>query len=425
VAVNSGRYNGLATADMKRAITGDLARAGIGRAAVNYKLRDWIFSRQRYWGEPIPVVHCPKCGVVPLEESDLPLELPEVKSYVPTGTGESPLAAIESWVSTTCPACGGKAKRETNTMPQWAGSCWYYLRYLDPKNGAVFAAKDKIDYWMPVRLYVGGAEHAVLHLLYSRFWHKVLFDLGYVNTKEPFVRLINQGMILGENGVKMSKSLGNVLNPEDFVRDYGADSLRLYEMFMGPLEVVKPWNTNGLIGVHRFLERVWRLSEKPLGSGDPPATLIKVLHKTIKKVTNDTATLNLNTAIAQMMIFVNELTAEEKLWRPLWEPFILLLSAYAPHLAEELWEKLGNEPTVSGRKWPAWDEALCVDEEVTVVIQVDGKLREKFSAAKDTPEEALKETALAKPTMGKFLDGKEIARIIVVPNKLVNIVTKR
>jgi leucyl-tRNA synthetase len=424
VAVNSGAFNGLPTRDAMREVVAMLAGKGIGESTVNFKLRDWIFSRQRYWGEPIPLVHCPKCGIVPLEEKDLPLRLPDVKSYTPTGTGESPLAAIESWVNTTCPKCGGPAKRETNTMPQWAGSSWYFLRYLDPKNGQALASKDKVDYWMPVNLYVGGAEHAVLHLLYARFWHKVLFDMGLVNTNEPFQRLINQGMILGENGVKMSKSLGNVINPDDIVREYGADSMRVYEMFMGPLEVSKPWNTKGLVGMNRFLERVWRLAEKPLDGGTPPDSLVKLLHKTIRKVTNDTATLNFNTAISQMMIFINEITGEERLYRSLWEPFVLMLSPFAPHLGEELWEKLGHGSSIAYQPWPKWDEALCVDEEVTVVVQVNGKLREKLQVAKDMGEEELKALALSKPKVQEFIGGKDIAKVIVVPGKLVSVVTK-
>ena len=310
-SVNSGDFTGLPTALAKTRITEWLEEKGIGKKAVNYRLRDWIFSRQRYWGEPIPVVHCPKCGIVPLPETALPLRLPDVKSYAPTGTGESPLAGIEEWVGTSCPRCEGPAKRETNTMPQWAGSCWYYLRYLDPGNTGAFAAGDKIDYWMPVDLYVGGAEHAVLHLLYSRFWHKVLYDCGLVNTVEPFQRLINQGMILGEDNQKMSKSRGNVINPDDIIAEYGADSMRVYEMFMGPLEVSKPWLTAGLVGVSRFLERLWAIGEKCRKGCEIPAgdteRLTKLLHRTVKKVSRDTANLDFNTAISAMMIYSGEL----------------------------------------------------------------------------------------------------------------------
>ena len=297
VAVNSGDLNGLGTEDAKKKIIDQLEKKGIGKRAVNFKIRDWIFSRQRYWGEPIPLVHCPKCGTVAVPYDQLPLELPEVEKVIPSGTGESPLAAITDWVNTKCPKCGGPAKRETNTMPQWAGSCWYYMRFLDPHNDKAFAARDKIDYWMPIDLYVGGAEHAVLHLLYARFWHKFLFDEGLVNTPEPFMRLINQGMILGEGGVKMSKSLGNVINPDDIVRDYGADTMRVYEMFMGPLQVSKPWSTRGISGAKRFLEKVWRMSELPLTDAEPTDAHVRVLHKTIKKVTRDSEKLEFNTAI--------------------------------------------------------------------------------------------------------------------------------
>jgi leucyl-tRNA synthetase len=438
VAVNSGDFTGMSTADFKKAIVAWLEERGIGKRAVNYKLRDWLFSRQRYWGEPIPVVHCPACGIVPLPESELPLLLPEVKSYAPTGTGESPLANIPEWVSTTCPKCGGPAKRETNTMPQWAGSCWYYLRYLDPKNDAAFASKESIEYWMPVSLYVGGAEHAVLHLLYSRFWHKVLFDLGFVNTPEPFMRLVNQGMILGDDNQKMSKSRGNVVNPDEIIREFGADSMRVYEMFMGPLEVSKPWATAGLIGVSRFLEKVWACSEKvntmsaPLSSADQAGALpmepLKLLHKTIKKVSGDTATLNFNTAISAMMIYVNEIGKMESVPRSLWEPFVLLLAPYAPHLAEELWERLGKggaARTLARETWPSFDEALCADEEKEIVVQVNGKIRDRFVVAAGTAEKTLETTALARPKVKEWTGGSVVAKVIVVKDKLVNIVVTK
>ncbi|WP_010253291.1 leucine--tRNA ligase [Treponema primitia] len=423
-SVNSGEFTGLPTAEAKAKVTAWVEAQGLGKKAVNYKLRDWIFSRQRYWGEPIPLVHCDHCGIVPLPETDLPLRLPDVQSYTPTGTGESPLAGITDWVNTTCPKCGGKAKRETNTMPQWAGSCWYYLRYLDPDNSTAFAAKDKIDYWAPVDLYVGGVEHAVLHLLYSRFWHKVLYDLGLVNTKEPFQRLVNQGMILGEDNLKMSKSRGNVINPDDIVKNYGADSMRVYEMFMGPLEVTKPWLTAGLVGVSRFLERLWAIAEKPVSDGAGNEDLVRLLHKTIRKVSRDTATLNFNTAISQMMVYSNELAKLEEVPRSLWEPLVLMISAYAPHLGEELWEKLGRTGSVSRETWPAWDEKLTADNEVTVVAQVNGKIRDKFTAAAGTSREELEKTALALPGILKWIEGQNIVKVISVPGKLVNIVVK-
>jgi leucyl-tRNA synthetase len=423
-AVNSGKFDGLPTEQAIAQVTAWLEERGIGKKAVNYKLRDWLFSRQRYWGEPIPVVHCDKCGIVPLDEKDLPLLLPEVRSYAPTGTGESPLANIPEWVNTTCPHCGGPAKRETNTMPQWAGSCWYYLRYLDPKNPDAFVDPAKEKYWMPVDLYVGGAEHAVLHLLYSRFWHKVLFDIGVVSNDEPFQRLVNQGMILGEDNQKMSKSRGNVVNPDDIVRDFGADSMRVYEMFMGPLQVSKPWSTAGLVGVSRFLERAWATSEKPIAETAPSAEHLKLLHKTIKKVTVDTDTLNFNTAISQMMIFLNEVSKLDSLPRALWEPFVVMLAPYAPHVGEELWERLGHEEGVSKAAWPVYEEALTLDDEKEIVVQVNGKIRDRFTAAAGSAEDALRETALALPKVKEWTEGKQIAKVIVVRDKLVNIVVK-
>ncbi|MDR2542800.1 MAG: leucine--tRNA ligase [Treponema sp.] len=424
-SVNSGLINGLSTEEAKKRITAWLEEKGIGKKAVNYKLRDWIFSRQRYWGEPIPVVHCDVCGIVPLPENELPLKLPQVKSFAPTGTGESPLANIDEWVNTTCPKCSAKAKRETNTMPQWAGSCWYYIRYLDPNNDKEFAAKEKIDYWLPVDLYVGGAEHAVLHLLYARFWHKVLYDCGLVNTIEPFQRLINQGMILGEDNQKMSKSRGNVINPDDVIKAHGADSMRVYEMFMGPLEVSKPWITAGLIGVSRFLEKLWMLgtkNESPAPDSQSMDKLTKLLHKTIKKVTNDTASLNFNTAISAMMIYSNELVKLPSVPRSLWEPLVVMISVYAPHLGEELWEKLGYKESVSACGWPTYDEALTLDDEVTVVVQVCGKVRDKFTIAAGTAKDELEKTAMALPGVQKWLEGQAIKKVIVVQDKLVNFV---
>ncbi|MDR2865570.1 MAG: leucine--tRNA ligase [Spirochaetaceae bacterium] len=421
--INSGEFNGLATAEAKVKITEWLEAQGIRKKAVNYKLRDWIFSRQRYWGEPIPIVHCKKCGKVPLPESELPLKLPRVESYAPSGTGESPLAKIDDWVNTTCPCCAGPARRETNTMPQWAGSCWYYLRYLDPHNNAAFASQDKINYWMPVDLYVGGTEHAVLHLLYSRFWHKVLYDYGLVNTKEPFKRLVNQGMILGEDNQKMSKSRGNVINPDDIINEYGADAMRVYEMFMGPLEVSKPWITAGLVGIQRFLERLWSIGEKEIvNSLNPPPSLLRLLHKTIKKVSEDTDKLNFNTAISAMMIYSSELAKLETLTREIWEPLVIMVSAYTPHLGEELWEKLGHRESISKARWPSFDPMIAADQEATIVIQINGKIRDKFQASVGTSKEELEKTARASEVIQKWLEGKNITKIITVPGKLVNIV---
>ena len=466
VHVNSEFLDGLNKQDAINKMIEWLTQKGIGKKAVNYKLRDWVFSRQRYWGEPIPLVHCPNCGTVPVPEEELPLELPDVKTYQPTGTGESPLAGIDSWVNCKCPKCGGAAKRETNTMPQWAGSCWYYLRYLDPHNDKEFCSKEKENYWMPVNLYVGGAEHAVLHLLYSRFWHKVLYDIGAVSTKEPFHRLINQGMITSfafqnaakslipvdraeetasgefkdkETGeklerivAKMSKSLKNVVNPDEMIQQYGADSVRMYEMFMGPLTVSKPWNTQGLIGVNRFLERIWSISEKTVEDIDITGkledealvSLRKTYAKTVKKVTDDIASLNFNTAISQMMIFINECSKAEKLPRAIWEGFVKMLSVYAPHLGEELWEKLGHTKTVAYESWPTFDEKFGAEDQQTIVVMINGKLRDKFQAAPGADNATLE--AMAKETEGfkKFTEGKSIAKVIVVPGKLVNIVAK-
>ncbi len=458
IHVNSDFLDGLDKLTAIDTMNTFLEEKGIGKKSTNYKLRDWVFSRQRYWGEPIPLVHCPTCGTVPVPEADLPLTLPNVDSYKPSGTGESPLATIDEWVNTTCPVCGEKAKRETNTMPQWAGSCWYYLRYLDPHNTEAMASEEKIDYWMPVDLYVGGAEHAVLHLLYARFWHKVLFDIGVVKDSEPFKRLVNQGMItsfayqredkslvptdeveevstehyiekatgqkLDRVIAKMSKSLKNVINPDEIINDYGADAMRMYEMFMGPLEVSKPWATAGLSGVYRFLDRVWRLTEKELSDEAPDKELLKTLHKTIKKVTIDTKSLDFNTAISQMMIFVNELYKRDSLPRTIWEPFILLLSPYVPHLSEELWAIAGHKPSATKQKWPEYDESLTVDDTVEVVVQVNGKLRARFEQEKGLDKESLLNQAMHIDRIVELLEGKTIIKTIVVPDKLVNIVVK-
>ena len=459
IHVNSGFLDGLNKADAIEAMLAFLEKNKCGHKAVNYKLRDWVFSRQRYWGEPIPLIHCDHCGTVPVPEDQLPLTLPEVTKYEPSGTGESPLANIKEWVETTCPVCGGPAHRETNTMPQWAGSCWYYLRYIDPKNDKAFVDPDKEKYWMPVDLYIGGAEHAVLHLLYARFWHHVLYDLGLVSTKEPFQKLVNQGMITSfaykkPNGViiavdkveetspgkfiekdtgeaveqivtKMSKSLKNVINPDAVIRDYGADTMRVYEMFMGPLTMSKPWSTQGTIGVYRFLDRIWRIAtEKKIEDTGIPAELDKLLHKTIKKVTQDTEALSFNTAISQMMVLVNELNKCDTVPKALLEKLALLLSPYTPHLAEDLWEMLGHEPSIANAEWPSWDEALCQEDSIEMVVQVNGKLRARIQMpAAASKEEMLKE-AKADAKIIPYLEGKTLVKEIVVPGKLVNLVVK-
>ena len=466
IHVNSEFLDGLNKKDAIEKMLEFLEEKKIGRKAINYKLRDWVYSRQRYWGEPIPLIHCPECGTVPVPDDQLPLELPEVKSYQPTGTGESPLAAIDSWVNCTCPKCGKPAKRETNTMPQWGGSCWYYLRYLDAHNDKQFCSPESEKYWMSVDLYIGGAEHAVLHLLYARFWHKVLYDLGLVSTKEPFQRLVNQGMITSfafqrknktlvptdeveqkEDGkyyekatgeeleqivAKMSKSLKNVVNPDDEIKAYGADSVRMYEMFMGPLTMSKPWSTQGIVGIHRFLEKVWAVSEKPMNDIDISGKLEdkalisarKTFAQTIKKVTDDTATLNFNTAISQMMIFINEVSKLPEIPKAMWSDFVKVLSPYAPHLGEELWQKLGNSNTIAYEKWPVFSEDFAKDDSKTIVVMVNGKKRDTFEAPVDTDQETLKKMAFDREAVKKFTDGHEIVKTIVVPNKIVTIVVK-
>jgi leucyl-tRNA synthetase len=427
VAINSGDFNGQPTEEFKEKITEWLEENGLGRASINYKLRDWLFSRQRYWGEPFPIVHLEDGSIVALDESELPLTLPEVESYKPSGSGESPLANIDDWLNITYQ--GQNGKRETNTMPQWAGSCWYYLRYIDALNDQAPFDKEKEKYWMPVDLYVGGAEHAVLHLLYARFWHKLLYDLGWVSTKEPFQKLVNQGMILGNDGQKMSKSRGNVVNPDKVIDQYGADSMRLYEMFMGPLDAVKPWNTQGVEGVYRFLQKAWRLIIA--GDGNPQQAIVnepaqdeslRLLHKTIKKVTNDIENMAFNTAISQMMIFVNEYSRLPRLSKKALESFVILLSPFAPHIAEELWQRLGHSGTITYQPWPDFDEGLTRDPEVELAIQVNGKVRDRLTFSADADEETIKERALACERVQDMLEGKSVRKVIVIKNRLVNIV---
>jgi len=459
-AVNSGRFDGLTTAEFKEKITSWLQERGQGKKATNYKLRDWLFSRQRYWGEPFPIVHLEDGSVVALDESELPLALPEVESYKPSGTGESPLANERKWLEITYN--GQKAKRETNTMPQWAGSCWYYLRYIDAHNDQALVDPEKERYWMPVDLYVGGAEHAVLHLLYARFWHKVLYDLGYVSTKEPFQKLVNQGMILGlsykdgrgalvandmvehrddkhfhkETGeqleeftAKMSKSLKNVVNPDDVIHKYGADSMRLYEMFMGPLDASKPWNMQGVEGVYRFLQKSWRMivgDDGNLHSAivdiEPQDKHLRLLHQTIKKVTDDIEAMAFNTAISQMMIFVNEYLRLEYRSKKAVEAFVLLLSPFAPHIAEEFWQLLGHDKTLAYEPWPTYDEALTHEPEVELAVQINGKIRDRVTVPADSDDEAIKQKVLESDCIKGQLEGKTVCKVIVIKNRLVNIV---
>jgi len=502
IAINSGEYNGLTTAEFKKKITAWLESTKQGEGKVNYKLRDWLFSRQRFWGEPFPLLHCEKCGVVPVPEEDLPVRLPEMQDYRPTADGQPPLARATEWLKVTCPVCGGEARRETNTMPQWAGSCWYYLRYIDPKNNKAFVDPAKEKYWMPVDLYVGGAEHAVLHLLYARFWHKVLFDIGAVSTKEPFQRLVNQGMILGEmeyhaapdafaaradalaekgitgtenrrdgevvsvilhadrNGrthglpddlvekrqgqtvvkgtdleiigkaEKMSKSRGNVINPDDIVVEYGADSLRLYEMFMGPLTQVKPWSMKGVEGVFRFLSRVYRLVldeetgdlSPRVSDGEPAKDQLRALHAAIKKVSHDIEGMEYNTAISAMMIFVNQAQGWEALPRSMLSTFVLLLAPFAPHLAEEMWNRLGHSDTLALESWPAWEEEVLREDEIEIPIQVNGRVRGRIRVSPDTAQESVLELAAVCPEVLPFLEGKELKKQIYVPKRMVNLV---
>jgi leucyl-tRNA synthetase len=427
ISVNSGIISGLATDQAKEKITQWLQKEGQGKKTVNYKLRDWLFSRQRYWGEPIPIVHCKNCDSsgtigVRVPESELPLCLPEVKDFKPSGNAEPPLAKAKDWVNTKCPKCGGPGQRETNTMPQWAGSCWYYLRYIDPKNKKMFCDPAKEKYWMPVDLYVGGAEHAVLHLLYSRFWHKVLYDLKLVSTPEPFMKLINQGMILGEDGQKMSKSRGNVINPDFVVENYGADSLRLYEMFMGPLMQMKAWSMKGVEGVYRFLGRVSRLFAD-IQDVAPDAKLNKLLHRTVKKVTEDIESLAFNTAISALMIFSNELAKEAVKPKALMEKFTLLLSPFAPHLAEELWSMLGHKQSLTYEPWPSYDPKFIEDDVIEIPVMVNGKVKSKIQIAADSTEEAVEADVMKNEKILEAIQGKKITQKKYVPKKIFTIAT--
>ncbi len=423
VLVNSGFLDGLRVADAKEAVIKWLEEKGIGHKKVNYKLRDWVFSRQRYWGEPVPMVYCEKCGWVPLPESELPLRLPDVKDYEPTDTGESPLSKIEDWVNTTCPKCGAPARRETDTMPNWAGSSWYFLRYCDPNNMTELASKEALDYWMPVDWYNGGMEHVTLHLLYSRFWAKFLYDIGVLKCPEPYLKRTAHGMILGEDGQKMSKSRGNVINPDDVVKEYGADTLRLYEMFIGDFEKSAPWSPSAIRGCKRFLERVAGLPEIVSGSG-VTAELESAFHKTVKKVTLDIEDMKFNTAIAAMMSLLNDIYDHGSLTSDELNVFIRILCPFAPHLCEELWESIGEKPFASLAPWPEYDEAKTVEDTVEIAVQICGKLRSTITVSKTAEAADAISAAKADPKVAAALEGKTVVKEIYVPGKIVNIVAR-
>ncbi len=423
IMVNSGFLNGMSVEEAKKAIVEWLEKEKKGYPKVNFKLRDWVFSRQRYWGEPIPMVYCEKCGWVPLDESELPLKLPEVEHYEPTDNGESPLATIEDWVNTTCPHCKGPAKRETDTMPQWAGSSWYFLRYCDPDNVSVLAAKEALNYWMPVDWYNGGMEHTTLHLLYSRFWHKFLYDIGVVNTAEPYSKRTSHGMILGENGEKMSKSRGNVVNPDDIINDYGADTMRLYEMFIGDFEKAAPWSTSSIKGCKRFLDKIWNLQDIVV-DGDYRTELEASVYKTIKKVSDDIEAMKFNTAIAAMMTLLNEIGETKAITRGEYRTLLILLNPFAPHITEEIWQNLGFEGRVYQQAWPEFDESKCKDDVIEIIVQLNGKLRDKLKIAADASKEDMLKAAYALEKVSSGIEGKTVVKEIVVPGRLVNIVVK-
>ncbi len=422
--VNSDFLNGLEVKEAIEKMSDYLEEKGIGTRKVNYKLRDWVFSRQRYWGEPIPLIHCDKCGWVPVPENELPLMLPDVDNYEPTDNGESPLANIHDWVHTTCPKCGGKAVRETDTMPQWAGSSWYFLRYIDPHNDDELASKDALDYWLPVDWYNGGMEHTTLHLLYSRFWHKFLYDLGIVPCPEPYAKRTSHGMILGNNNEKMSKSRGNVVNPDDIVRDYGADTLRTYEMFIGDFEKSVPWSENGVKGCRRFLERVWRLQDIVVEGNEYTKELESTIHKTIKKVSDDFESLKFNTGIAALMSLLNDFNSYGKITKKDFETLLILLNPVAPHITEELWETVGLEGNLFNASWPKYDEEKTKDQIIEMPIQVNGKVRGKLMISVTDTQEMVREKALADEGISKFIEGKNIVKEIFVMGKIYNIVVK-
>lgn len=425
IMVNSGMLDGLTVDEAKKKIISWLESEGKGHSKVNYKLRDWVFSRQRYWGEPIPIVHCDKCGYVPIDESELPLRLPMVESYEPTDNGESPLAKMTDWLETTCPCCGGKAMRETDTMPQWAGSSWYFLRYMDPHNDKALASKEAIKYWSPVDWYNGGMEHTTLHLLYSRFWHKFLYDIGVVNTPEPYAKRTSHGMILGENGEKMSKSRGNVVNPDEIVDEYGADTLRLYEMFIGDFEKAAPWSQSSIRGCRRFIERYYNLQTILNNADGIRPELESSFHKAIKKVGDDIENIKFNTAIATLMALINDITATGAITKEELRTFTILLNPFAPHVTEEVFEmcKLGDG-IVAEQKWPEYDEAKCKDETIEIVVQVNGKIKTKLNIPVESEKNAVLDMAKADANVAKAIENMNIIKEIYVPNKLVNLVVK-
>ncbi|MFZ4648079.1 MAG: leucine--tRNA ligase [Patescibacteria group bacterium] len=424
VLIDSGEYSGLRSVLARERMVKWLSENGIGQKKVNYKMRDWVFSRQRYWGEPIPIIHCKACGTVGVPENELPLKLPVVENYEPSGTGESPLANISEWVNTKCPKCGGPAKRETNTMPQWAGSSWYYLRYIDPKNQEKLIDPELEKRWMPVDLYVGGAEHATRHLLYARFWHKFLFDLGVVTTKEPFKRLVHVGLILAEDGRKMSKRWGNVVNPEDIINNFGVDALRVYEMFMGPFSQSIAWNTKGVVGTKRFLDKIWKLQFKITEAAQKNQKIDRLISKTIKKVADDIDNFKFNTAISALMILVNDLEREEKIEIDNYQKLLTIFSPFAPHLCEEIWAIIGNKQSIFLQEWPSFDEELLNfdDQEMTLVIQINGKIRDEISVSSEISQEMIEKISIEREKISALINNQKVKRIIYVPKKLINIV---
>ena len=422
--VNSGFLDGMSVEEAKKAIQNWLKERNLGELKTNYKLRDWVFSRQRYWGEPIPIVHCEKCGYVPLPESELPLVLPNVDSYEPTDNGESPLAKMTDWVNTTCPHCGGSAKRETDTMPQWAGSSWYFLRYCDPHNDKELASPEALKYWTPVDWYNGGMEHTTLHLLYSRFWHKFLYDIGAVPTPEPYAKRTSHGMILGENGEKMSKSRGNVVNPDEIVRDYGADTMRLYEMFIGDFEKAAPWSQSSIKGSKRFLDKIWALSDKLTDGDDYRPELESAFHRTIKKVTEDIEGLKMNTAIAALMSLLNDIQSQGGINRAEFKTYLILLNPFAPHITEELWQQAGFMGMLNEAEWPAYDESKCADSTVEIAVQVNGRIKARINVAADITAADAIAAAKRESAVAELTEGKSIVKELYVPKKLVNIVVK-